>query len=333
MRKIIAVFILVLAVFGSCRRDPYQVNVSGNEVDIEIKRFEKDLFAVDPSETGQALPYLQGEYGRFFELFNRNIIGIGSPGSIAYPDYLKRFLTDYLNNEVYRAVVEKFDDLGQIEDDFSGVFSHYRYYFPDREIPEVISFVSRFNRGIVVARGILAVGLDMYLGRDSKYYEMLGYYQYQRERMHPGRIVPDCMYSWGVTEFEYNDSIDNLLSNMIYQGKMMYFTKSMMPSAPDSVIMGFTPAETEWCRTFEKHAWTHLVERKLLFETSPMTITRFIKDGPFTRDFGQNSPARAAVWIGWRIVESYALGRKVPLDELMCEDDYQKILNRSAYDP
>ena len=80
--------------------------------------------------------------------------------------------------------------------------------------------------------------------------------------------------------------------------------------------------------------WAFLVEHKLLFNTDKFIIDQFIQDGPFTKDFSKDSPGRAGVWLGYRVVESYMKhNRDIGLNDLMQETDYLKILNLSNYNP
>jgi len=80
--------------------------------------------------------------------------------------------------------------------------------------------------------------------------------------------------------------------------------------------------------------WAYLIEKKLLFSTDRLTMDKFLLPGPFTKDFGRGSPARAAVWIGYRIVQSYMRRQKgITFQALMEEKDYIMILNRSGYNP
>jgi len=80
--------------------------------------------------------------------------------------------------------------------------------------------------------------------------------------------------------------------------------------------------------------WATLIENKFLFSTDRFTIDKFILEGPFTKDFGRESPGRAAVWIGFRIVGAYmANNADVTLQQLMDDTDYMKILNQSTYNP
>jgi len=152
--------------------------------------------------------------------------------------------------------------------------------------------------------------------------------------MHPKKIISDCMNFWGEMEFPFNDSVNNLIAIMIYRGRLLYFTSAMLPDQPDSLKCGFTQENLDYFSSSEKSMWAYLVENKLLFNTDKFTIDKLILEGPFTKDFGRGSPARAAVWIGYRIVQSYmARNSKITLPELMEENNYLKILNQSAYNP
>lgn len=318
----------------SCRKVVYRTNISGVELNIRIKRFEQDLFALDFDSIPRSIPFLYEKYGEFFDLFNYRIVNIGGARQITYPDYLRSFLTDYLNNQVYQETQRVFPDLSGLERTLTDAFKRYRVHFPDARIPQVYTFVSRFNRSIVTADSILAIGLDDYLGSDSEYYRRLGLYRYQVHNMYPGKIPSDCMSGWAMTEFEYRDSVDNVLTNMVYQGKIACFTKWMLPEEPDSVIMGFTAGQMRFCRNNEARMWEYLVEKKILFESDRISIQKFTGIGPFTRDFSPESPARAAVWLGWRIAEAYLKRNPdLTIGDLMRENDCQQILTLSRYNP
>jgi hypothetical protein len=331
---VLPVSLVFVMLFQACKKDPYHTDIAGIEMDLQIYRFEEDLFGLDFDSISAAIPMLKDRYGDFFDIFNYRIINIGGSDQVTYPDYLKSFLTDYLNNEVYRVTMEVFPDLDALETELNNAFKRYHYHFREMPVPEVYSFISRFNQSIVTSDGLLAVGLDNYLGRDTEFYKRLARHQYQINNMHPAKIPSDCLLGWGITEFEFNDSMDNVLSNMIYHGRNAYFTKWMLPEQPDSLILGFTAEQMRFCRNNESRMWEYMVEEKVLFETDRMTIQKFTGSGPFTGDFTRESPARAAVWLGWRIVEDYMRhNSRVSLQDLMDENDYQKILTLSKYNP
>lgn len=152
--------------------------------------------------------------------------------------------------------------------------------------------------------------------------------------MHKDKIVSDVAYAWAITEFEETNKANNLMQNIIHQGKLMYFVDAMMPKAPDSLKIGYTAKQLDFCKNNEAQMWNYLVENKMLFSNKRMDIIRYINDGPSTSGFPLESPGRTGVWIGWQIVRQYM--KKYPeitLAQLMENSDYQKILNASAYFP
>jgi hypothetical protein len=152
--------------------------------------------------------------------------------------------------------------------------------------------------------------------------------------MHPEKIVADAMYAWAVTEWPKADNANSLLSQMIHEGKMMYFLDAMLPQMHDSLKIGYTKKQLDFCRKDEASMWTFLAEHKLLFTTDRMSIKRYIDDGPYTSSFTEKSPARTGVWIGWQIIRSFmAKHPEKKLPDLMSNNDFQGILNQSGYQP
>jgi hypothetical protein len=318
---------------GSCHRDPFKVDVSKIKTNIQIVRFEQDLFSSDPAGVEANIPRWQKQYGNFFYHFSY-LCGIGKPEDPSFADRMKSFISDKNNYAIYKRTMEVFPATTFLEEELNSAFKHYLHYFPEKSAPMVYTFVSGFGESAVTDDGLLAIGLDKYLGSNEILYRQAGIYNYLLKNMHPGKIVSDCMKFWGETEFPFNDSVDNLISHMIYRGALMYFTAAMLPNQPDTLKWGFNSAEMAYLHEHEKSMWAFLIEHKLLFETDRFMIDKFILEGPFTTDFGRNSPARAAIWIGFRIVEEFMKRNpEISLKELMEERDYQKMLTLSRYNP
>ncbi|NIA09435.1 MAG: hypothetical protein GWP10_06840, partial [Nitrospiraceae bacterium] len=281
---------------------------------------------------------LQKEYGLFFTRFAQ-VLNIGRTGSVMFNELLKLFLTDDMNREVYKKVIQTYPSLNGLEKQLTGAFQHYKYYFPDKKVPAVYSFMSGFNASLIIDEGILGIGLDRYLGKDVPYYDQLEIPKYMQQKMIPGKIPSDCMYAWASVEFPFQppgDSMttDNAINRMIYEGKLLYFVKAMIPHEKDEMIMGYTPEQLKWCRMNERQMWAYLVEQKILFKTDYMTINKLTRDAPFTPFFPRESPGRAANWIGWQIVKDYmSLHKDISLSQLMISARYQEILNQSGYNP
>ena len=79
--------------------------------------------------------------------------------------------------------------------------------------------------------------------------------------------------------------------------------------------------------------WKYLAEQKILFSTERLTIRKFIEEAPFTRDFGNESPGRVGVWIGYRIVSSYVKATGINLKDLIGITSAKEILSGSKYHP
>lgn len=327
---------LILISGASCKRSHYKVNTSKIDVDIQIKRLEKDLFTLDPEEIGSALPSIRNKYGDFLQLFSW-VINTGDINNSSFPDFLVRFCTDKQNNDVYDLTMSLYPDLKSIEEELNGAFRHYLYYFPEKSVPAVYSCITGFNNSIITGDSILGIGLDRYLGDDCKYYPMLEIYNYMAIRMTPENIVSDCIFGWAASEWDFsvlNYQADNVLTEIIHLGKLKYFEKCMMPEKSDEIIFGFTTDQLKFCRNNESQMWLYLIENKLLFSSDQLAIRKLTGEAPFTSYFTNESPGRAAVWLGFRIVEEYMFKNpEIKIDELMSDTEIQSILEKSKYSP
>lgn len=332
--------VLLVLGTGACKRNRLKVNLSGSDVHLSIKRFEKELFSVSPDSVEQKLPELEENYGLFFKRFGE-LIHIGEPEDPTFAGFLRMFLTDTLIRDVYTKTLEVFPDLKNLENTLRRSFRYYHYYFPEKSIPDVITYISGFNASLMIDEGFVGIGLDRYLDGSVDYYDRLAIPKYMQKKMIPEKIPSDVMYALAQTEFPFatvdQDSIivkNNVISRMIYEGKLLYFVEAMMPRESESLIIGFTPEQIKWCKLNEAQMWAYLIEHKLLFSTDYFTINKLTKDAPFTSYFPQESPGRAANWIGWQIVREYMNANpEISLQQLMNNTDYQQILDDSGYSP
>lgn len=333
---IIAVVLFFLPAILSCKRNPFEINVSSINAGISINRLEKDLFEIDPLLIPEAVPGLKDKYGNFLQLFSY-VINAGNVNDTSFKGLLTQFCTDKLNNEVYESVMQKFPDMEETGKAMEEAFRHYLYYFPEAVIPRIYTCITGFNNSIIIGDSVIGIGLDRYLGSESDYYKRLQIYRYLAVRMNPVNIVPDCIYAWGTSEWDRGSlgyTKDDVMTEMIHEGKMKFFQRCMMPRINDTILFGFTAGQMKFCRNNEMQMWNYLVEHDLLFSTDQFTVRKLTGEAPFTTFFTNESPGRAAVWLGFRIVESYMRNnRGISLDELMKNTDVQGILEGARYRP
>ncbi|MFN8240542.1 MAG: hypothetical protein U0X39_07295 [Bacteroidales bacterium] len=326
----------ILCFIVSCSRNRYVVNTSGINPGIKVTRVEEILFGSDPAKLGSTLLELKKNHPKPMRYFSY-AIHAGEMEDTSWSDRIQAFCTEKLNYDVYLSVKQKYNDINGLEAGLNEAFRYYIYYFPGKPVPEVFTCVTGFNNSIIIGDSTLGIGLDRYLGPVSDFYPRLGIYKYQSDRMTPENILPDCMYAWASTEWSYDSAgyaADNVLASIIHEGKLMYFVRSMLPGLGESEIFGFTESQYKFCTQNEGQMWQYLVEHDLLFSTDRLVIRKLTGEAPFTSFFSNESPGRAAVWVGFRIVESYMKNnRDVSLSDLLTSAAPDMILEKGRYSP
>jgi len=337
MRYMVKLIYLVLLsiLTASCGNDHYSIKTKTTVPDIEILRLEKDLFSSDPASLDKMKDSLFSKYGTYLQLF-AHVINAGDLNDSTGFNRLLEFVTDRFNYEVYESVFMRYPDLSGYEKEFSKAWTNYRYYFPDSVIPRMYTYISGFNNSIIVGDSILAIGLDRYLGAGYRYYTELGIYNYLTLKMVPEKIVPDAIYAWAKAGWpdSSGETSADLLSTMLYEGKLHYFTKCILYDYPDSVLFGFNSDQMMFCINNEYRMWEYLIEYDMIYSTDMMLIRKLTGESPFTTYFTSESPGRACVWLGFRIIESYMKNNNhVGLGQLMTDNNYRKILEEAKYNP
>lgn len=326
--------VILLVTIISCQRNQLDVDISDIDIDLEIHRFDTEIFSLDFDTIESSVDYFYKVYGDFFDVFNVHVINIGPASDRYYGSYLSMFVNNPQNREVYEYVEDVFHDMGGLNASLENAFRHYRYHYPDSALPSLVFYVGGFNHKLFTVGEYIGVGLDQYLGRDCPFYKMMGTPAYLNYNKHPAKIPPDVAQVWGSSLYPYNDSVDNVLGRMIHAGQLLYFTDALMPGMSDSLKIGFSPLQMKFCESNEKQMWTYLIEHELLFSTDQLVIRKLTEDAPTTYYFPADSPGKAAVWLGWQIVREYATRHpELSVSEIMKESDYQKILRESRYQP
>jgi len=332
MAKAILAIILLTFILGACNSDK-NPNVSGIDLKLNIKRLDQDLFNFAPDQILQKSKELKSKYGNFWDTYIEGVMALGPQTNVAFVDNFKRLRADYSIQKSVQETQRVFPDLKMIEKPLTDAIKHFKYYFPKDTIPEVYTCITGFNSSVLVDNRLLVISLDKYLGSKSDVYPRLGLENYKIYKMNPNNICTDVLTNWARFKYPYNDSVTNLMTQMVYEGRIQYFLNKLAPNMPDTLKWGFAPHQLKWATKWEKKIWTYLVENKLLFTQSQNEIRRYIADGPFTNTFGNNSAPRAAVFTGFKIVESYMDHNHCTLEELMKIKDYQSILVQSHYRP
>jgi gliding motility-associated lipoprotein GldB len=331
-RRYSILLILSLVVFA-CGENHLEVDTSTVQLDLKVKRFEQELFS-HKNITDVEVAQLKNEYGIFFTHFVENIITISEVNDPSVYYYLNAFKNDSYVNEVQKKVNETYQDFSPYQNQLTESFKLYKYYFPTKHVPEIITYTSGFNYAIAADSAYLGIGLDMFLGADYKPYVQLGLPQYKVANMTKDHVVTSAVMAWVATEFELAESNSTLLTEMVHQGRLLYVLDLLTPYEKEHLKIGYTVEQLDWCNSNEKEIWFYLVDNELFYTKEVKEIIKYMGEAPFVQGFPEGSPGKVGHWVGWQIVKNFMKNNpKLTLQDLMNETDAQKILNLSKYKP
>ncbi len=327
---------LCCIVFFSCNNST-KPDVSQIDLKIEIERFDQDLYKGKDQSILKVDSVLHQKYGAFYEDFIFKMVGNESYTRLEVLEGLyqaKAF--DHLHHEVDSV----FPKLDKVETELTETFKYIKYYYPKAATPRFIGFFSGFAYQTPIGDDYVGIGLDMFLGKDSKFYGALvnSIPLYASRRFTPAYIVPRVSeYYVRENLFRERDEDRSLLAKMIYNGKILYFMDQILPeNIVDSVKIGYTEKQLEWAKEFEGEIWAYYLENNLLYQTDYAKIQVYLSEGPFTPGLGENnsSAPKLGVFTGWQIVRKYMKENPdVTIQQLMADTDAQKILTKSKYKP
>lgn len=307
-----------------------EVRKAERQVDVHIKRYEKDLFSLDTEHLTEGLQRISKEYP---SLLIED--GVWNDPEMLYQ--LKGYISDPIIREIYNDVVRQFPDLKDIEAELNKSMGYYLTYFPEDSVPNFYSLVPGLNTEMPTIYGYgddIFIHLDMYLGKDYKYYSQIGMPLFISQRCEKKYIATECFFKALVYKHLPQKAPVSLLDNMILEGKRLYFTEMMFPDKAEMDVIEYTPEKYDWAVNNQGKVWAYIIEKDYLFSKQNEIIRQFVDDTPFTKPFTNDSPGRMGAFIGWKIVQAYMENNpEVSLQAMMQDTDSQSILNKSGYKP
>ena len=329
--------LITLALFStliSCNENPLDIDVSEINVDLKVKRFDQDLFRHSKGISPEIVKELNSNYGLFFQDFTQSVINIGSPKNPKLFHQLNDFTKDPYIKEIKKDADKLYSNFSSYETELKEAFKHYKFYFPNKKTPQIITYTSGFNYAVTTDESYLGIGLDMFLGKDYPAYKQLGLPQYKTAFMRKESLVAGAMLGWISTEFELNEKNANLLTEMIHQGKILYLLDALMPKTANGIKINFTEEQLKWCDTNEEPVWFYFIDNDLLYTKETTEIIKYMGEAPFIQGFPEGSPGRIGHWLGWQIIKAYMINNPtITLEKLMLNTNAQQILNASKYKP
>ncbi|TWI83437.1 hypothetical protein IQ13_1549 [Lacibacter cauensis] len=346
MKKLLP--ILLLIGLASCNSGNNAPDVSHIKIDLKTERFEQDFFAIDSNNTKAGIFQLEQKYPVFLPLFVNHVLGLGpvnDTNELAF-EGSKRFLN--LNQVVYKDSQKLFKDFSGTAKELENGFRYVKHYFPDYKVPTIITTVGPMDALAPMSNNepspnymgenFLAVSLQFYLGKDFSIYNDPGYVssvapQYRSARFSKEYIASDVFKLVIDDLFPDSSSRYPLIERFIEKGKRLYLLQQFLPNSNDTLLIGYTGKQLEWCKENERSMYNFFIQQNLLFEIDPALTQNFTTDGPTTQGMPEQSPGNIGAFLGWEIVKAYMQKKpSVTVAQLMRTSN-KNIFNEADYKP
>ena len=124
----------------------------------------------------QEAAYLQQKYGPFYDNFIAMLLetaGTNTKDTAYFARLREVFLPGKPYNDLEHDVDSVYPNLDKPQAELTDAFKHIKYYFPEKKLPAVYAFLSGFAVQVPVGDGYVGIGLDCFLGSNSRFYPSL----------------------------------------------------------------------------------------------------------------------------------------------------------------
>ncbi len=294
---------------------------------LTIEQYGKALFEADTAHFQEALLEMQSTFKPFLQadLYN--------PANV---QQLRDFVADTFLISLYKQTQQVYPKISHVENTLLPILQHFHYYFPAINPPPVYTYISGANpqTPIIAGADAIAIGLDCYLGDSTLAYKQLQIPRYMTLQMTPAHLPRDFAFMLFDSYLSDESNAKTILDEMIHSGKKLLFTEALNPGMNDAVLLGYSDAQLAWVNENEGNIWAFLVGEQLLYSNDFMMFKKLFGPGPFTKEFGEDAPARLGEFIGLQILRHYVDRQKnFDLLKLFSMQDAQTILTQSRYKP
>ncbi|MFK7904794.1 MAG: hypothetical protein AB8B69_06700 [Chitinophagales bacterium] len=322
--------------FNSCQMEKARPDISNIDVNLSFKRFEQDLFTLDSTNYEKSLDQLAQKYPDYFDFYAEKLMKFGKVDSMkSYQKAMIPFLQNRDIQSLYDTVQVKYPNLDNLKEELTTAFRYTKHYLPEIEVPKVYTHLAEFGPAAATyGRGILAINLDLYFGKNYPYYRSIGIPTYLSERFEPEYIVPNTMKAYFQELYPQPEKSNRLIDFMIQEGKLLYLLDLALPDTPDSLKIGYSAEQLRWCEVNEAMMWNFYVEGEWIFSPKYREFQKFLNEAPTTSGMPPGSPSKTAIWIGWQMVRKFMKENPITsIPELMKLQDGQMFLQQAAYKP
>jgi hypothetical protein len=293
---------LALAGCSSPTQDPAQLGPTPKMTEI---RFDSAFFAMDSLHFESDLAKLVQQYPQFSEdYFNQILMLSPKKESKKIGAFYKAYLP------IYQATT-KVQAFKKATPEITAAFKRFHFYFPTYTLPkQIIYFIGPLETyGNVVTKEGLAIGLQLYMGAASSWY-----YSEQINTIYPTYISRQFAPEYIVVNAIQNILNDydplalngkQLIEQMIEIGKRQYILSQCLPTASDTLLLGYTGNQLKAIEDNKGDIWTFLSSQNRLFSVDPNLTSAILREAPYNDYFGEAIPGNVGKYMGYRMVQSW----------------------------
>ena len=343
MKKNWFLFLLIpIFIFNSCscnqnkQQAKKEKEVKQADINVEIIRFEKELFACNPNLLDVDLEKLHQKYPTFYSVFYNQVLSLPSYGDKGMQlNVMQEFLTKKAMKGLYDTVEYKFSNLDFLKEDLKIAFANYKSYFPEKPTPKIYTCISEFSYSVFTATdSMIGISLDKYLGKNYIYYpSIFQESSFMIPTFDKKYMAIDCANVLAANLVIAPDDKSTLLDKMLAEGKILFIIQNLFPNKKENDIIKYNDAQWKFCTESEQQIWAYFLNQNLLYNTK-FEQFKYVKDGPTTYGMPKESPGKVGAWLGWQIINAYMKQKpNTTLRQLVELKDGQKILTASKYKP
>ncbi len=234
--------------------------------------------------------------------FTKYYLGISLKDPVAIQNVTKH-LNDPYQVKVFQESVTKFQDLSNIEMQLNLTFQKIQKHFINYKIPEIYIFSCGLSSDIYCDKNIIVVDLSYFFGKGSKCLPSMP--EYMISKYNTRSIVPRIVNNIAMQLSNYNHNDQSLVADMVYYGRIYFFTKHILTPYGYEDIIGYTKKNIQYVKKNRTFIWNYFIKKQLLYNKIKGIKSIFIDETPHTLDFGANSPGKIGRWFGIEIMESF----------------------------
>ena len=337
IKRLWVFILLTTCTFYGCNSKTF--GTSNDSIDIRMNRFDAALFRWIDSGAGAdkslLLQEIIDEYPQLLGLLGKTLFQTNIIDSTEFFARMETYYSEPTLKSLYSDALALYSThspvVELVEKELSRGFIGLKTLFPAMQLPAVYVHISGLQQNMIVADSLLSISIDRYMGADYPLYKNF-FYDYQCKNMAPERLAIDGLYAWLMSEFPFKDNEGALLERMIYEGKIAYVLTQIGNDYSAQKISSLTESEYQWCQKHEAAIWKTLIERKHLYATEAITVSRYFQSAPSTF-IAADAPGNIGNFTGYQIVSRYMKQTKSSCKDLIINNNAQEILKKSKYKP